>query len=125
MKNTRIKGTTDWKELSLSMKISPDAEKIIVEGIFEGVGIVWFDDFRITPDHQLIENTFKKRKNHPVKKYIYPLKTHDPSIGNTHDLEILNKLIRNSKILDLGEFPRGSSEIFKNGRSYQQISGTK
>ncbi|SDJ70499.1 erythromycin esterase family protein [Chryseobacterium jejuense] len=118
MKNKRIKGTTDWKEVSLSMRISPDAEKIVVGGLFEGEGIVWFDDFRIASDHQPIQDASKKEKLNQeeitlLKKYIYPLKTYDPDTNNTQDLEILNKLIGDSKILALGESTHGSSEIFK------------
>ncbi|MGE8556255.1 MAG: erythromycin esterase family protein [Chryseobacterium jejuense] len=118
MKDKRIQGTTEWKEISLTMKISPNADKIVVGGLFEGEGIVWFDDFKLSADLKPVEDVSKKEKLSQeeitlLKKYIYPLKTYDPDTNNTHDLEILNKLIGDPKVLALGESTHGSSEIFK------------
>ncbi|WP_160140284.1 erythromycin esterase family protein [Chryseobacterium sp. c4a] len=118
MKNQRITGITDWKEISLTMKISSEAEKIMMGGLFEGKGTVWFDDFTITSNQMPIEDISKRENLNQeeltlLKKYIYPIKTYDPEYNTNQDLEILKKLIGNSKILALGESTHGSSEIFK------------
>lgn len=118
MENQRIEGTTDWKEISLTMKISPQAERIMLGGIFQGQGIAWFDDFKLTSDQQPIGDASKKDKLSQeeitlLKKYIYPLKTFDPEYSNNQDLEILKKLTGNSKVIALGESTHGSAEIFK------------
>lgn len=118
MKNQRIAGTTDWKEASLTMKISPNAEKIEIGGLFEGEGMAWFDDFNLTSDDKIVEDVSKKEKLSQeeislLKKYIYPLSTYDPDNTNNQDLEILKKLIGDSKVVALGESTHGSSEIFK------------
>jgi erythromycin esterase len=118
MANQRVKETTDWKEVTLTMKISPKAEKILLGGLFEGEGIAWFDNFKLTSDDQPIEDiaqkeTLSQEEINLLKKYIYPLKTYDPEYSNTKDLEILKTLIGDSKVLALGESTHGSSEIFK------------
>ncbi len=48
-----------------------------------------------------------------LKSIIHPLKTFDPTIENTEDLEILGQLVGDKKIVALGEVTHGSSEIFK------------
>lgn len=118
MKDLRIKGTKDWQEVSLTMKISPKAEKIIIGGLFEGEGTAWFDDFKVTSDQQPIEDVSKRDKLNEeeidlLKNYIYPLKTYDPDSKDNQDLEILKKLVGDTKVLALGESTHGSSEIFK------------
>lgn len=59
------------------------------------------------------QNQLSEEQKHYLLKFVYPLDTYDPSIENTNDLKILNKLVGNSKVVALGEVTHGSSEIFK------------
>lgn len=118
MSDRRVTGNTDWKEVSVTMKISPDAEKITLGGLFKANGTAWFDDFKLFADNNAIEDISKKEKltleeSDLLKKYIYPLKTYDPNSADNNDLKILKKLIGDSKTVALGEVTHGSSEIFK------------
>ncbi|OCA68441.1 hypothetical protein BBI01_18530 [Chryseobacterium artocarpi] len=118
MSGKRITGNTDWTEASITLKVNPDAEKIIIGGISKGEGVAWFDDFKLFANNKPIEDISKKEKltleeADILKKYIYPLKTYDPDSKDNNDLKILKKLIGNSKTVALGEVTHGSSEIFK------------
>lgn len=48
-----------------------------------------------------------------LKSIIHPLKTFDPTIEDSGDLDILGQIIGDKKIVALGEVTHGSSEIFK------------
>lgn len=48
-----------------------------------------------------------------LKNIIHPLKTFDPTIEDSGDLDILGRIIGDKKIVALGEVTHGSREIFK------------
>ncbi|RYF17855.1 MAG: peptidase S41, partial [Flavobacteriales bacterium] len=51
-----ISGTNDWKEYSISLPYTNQAEKIRFGGVFIGSGKVWFDDFRLYIDGKLVKD---------------------------------------------------------------------
>ena len=114
-----LRGTNDWKEVSIKMKVDESAANINFGALFSGKGIAWFDGFRIKIDGKdftdLKPRTTGLTKDETtwLKEHIYPLDTFDPAIRNNQDLSILKKLIGNASVVALGETSHGSSEIFK------------
>ncbi|ASK32313.1 hypothetical protein CEY12_20470 [Chryseobacterium sp. T16E-39] len=59
------------------------------------------------------KNDLSDEQKEYISKFIYPLKTFDPTEKDDSDLLILNKLIGDSKVIGLGESTHGSSEVYK------------
>jgi erythromycin esterase len=132
MSNRGLKGTHDWKEVSIKMKVNEDVTGIYFGGLFSGKGTAWFDDFKVTMDgEKFIDTEPKISLPTPgelawLRQAIYPLKTYDPASASNEDLQILKKLIGDSKVIALGETTHGSSEIFKmKNRIIQYLSENK
>ncbi|QNE41413.1 peptidase S41 [Hymenobacter sp. NBH84] len=52
-KNTQdqpMRGTTDWKQFSITLPLEEQAEYILFGGILAGTGTAWFDDLELTID---------------------------------------------------------------------------
>ena len=121
MNDRGLKGDNEWTQVSIKIDVSKEAVNINYGGIFPGEGTVWFDDLELYVNGEkyidFIEpepkTSLSKNEIATLKKYIYPLRTYEPDGGNTKDLDILKKLIGNSKVIALGEVSHGSSEIFK------------
>nr|MBC7613761.1 peptidase S41 [Pseudopedobacter sp.] len=57
MSSRGIKGTTDWKAYSITLKMNPEETKqIVVGGLLSGNGKIWIDDFKVTIDGKDISN---------------------------------------------------------------------
>lgn len=63
MQSRGIKGTTDWKEYSISLPITEKATTIHIGGLLVGKGTAWFDDFSLLVD----DKPFEKAKTRTVK----------------------------------------------------------
>lgn len=59
------------------------------------------------------KNDLSDEQKEYISKFIYPLKTFDPTEKDNSDLLILNKLIGDSKVIGLGESTHGSSEVYR------------
>ena len=118
MNNRGLQGNNNWTQVSIKMNVSPDATGIYFGGLFPGEGTVWFDHLELYIngvkyiDHEP-KTSLLQEEIAALEKYIYPLRTYNPDGGDTKDLEVLDKLIGNSKVVALGEVSHGSSEIFK------------
>jgi erythromycin esterase len=119
MFNRGLKGTTDWQQVSIRMKVSEDAVNINFGALFPGWGTAWFDDLQITVDGERFTD-LEPRNSGPtpgeilwLKQRIYPLKTCDAGSASDDDLAVLLKLIGNARVVALGETSHGSSEIFR------------
>lgn len=119
MSDRGLKGTNDWKQVSIKMKVNEEVTNINFGALFVGQGTAWFDDFEIMIEGEKFID-LKPRTTEPapdelawLKQNIYPLKTCEPGSTSNEDLKILIKLIGNSKVVALGETTHGSSEIFK------------
>lgn len=120
MDDRGLSGNNDWTQVSIKMDINKDAKNIRFGGILTGEGIAWFDNFELyINDEKYIDPIVSKKKHlsrreiSELRNYIHPLRTYEPDGGDTSDLDILNKLIGNSRVVALGEVSHGSSEIFK------------
>lgn len=120
MSDRGLKGDTEWTQVSIKRSIDKDAQSVLFGGVFEGSGTAWFDDFELYINGKKfkdpIENTkglLSQKEITTLKKYIYPLRTYEPDGGDTKDLEVLDKLIGDSRVVALGEVSHGSSEIYK------------
>ena len=99
MADRGVKGTQDWTNASIRMKVAKNAIDINFGALFSGEGTAWFDDFEIFIDGEkftdvkprLTEST--KEELAWLKKYIYPLKTVDPGTAVNQDLKVLQKLV--------------------------------
>jgi erythromycin esterase len=119
MSDRGLKGTNDWKQVSIKMKVNEEVTDINFGALFTGQGTAWFDDFGIMIDGEKFVD-LKPRTTEPatdelawLKLNIYPLITYEPGSTSNEDLKILIKLIGNSKVVALGETTHGPSEIFK------------
>lgn len=114
-----LRGTNDWKQVSIKMKVKEEATNINFGGLFSGNGTAWFDNFEVTIDGEKFADTAPRTtaptiaESDWLKQNIYPLKTFEPGSSSNEDLKILKKLIGDSKVVALGETSHGSSEIFK------------
>ena len=121
MNDRGLTGDNEWKQVSIKIDVGKEAVNINYGGIFPGEGTVWFDDLELYVNGEkfidIIEpepkTSLSQNEITTLRKYIYPLRTCEPDGGDTKDLEILKKLIGNSKVVALGEVSHGSSEIFK------------
>ena len=116
MDDRGLKGDNDWTQVSIKMDVNKGAKNIYFGGLFQGEGSVWFDDIELYIN-DIVKPAYKtslsQKEIAALKKYIYPLRTYEPDDLDTKDLEVLDNLIGNSKIVALGEVSHGSSEIFK------------
>lgn len=118
MHDRGISGTTDWKKVSIEMKVDPNVTNINFGALFPGQGTAWFDNFEVTVDgKKLADGT--PRESGPtaeelkwLKDNIYPLKSCDPN-APVSDLKILDKLVDGARVVALGETTHGAAEIFK------------
>ena len=47
MKKTRLRGTNDWKLLSIELKLPPATTRLELGAMLEGAGTMWVDDFTL------------------------------------------------------------------------------
>jgi C-terminal processing protease CtpA/Prc len=98
MNQRGVKGTTDWKEYSITLKMNPEKTKqIVVGGLLSGNGKMWIDDLKISIDGKNIEDL------KPLSKKEYPAdKDHQFDKGSGISSIMLSKLkIENLKNLCL------------------------
>lgn len=119
MEDRGLKGTNDWQEVSIKMRVDEFATDISFGGLLEGSGVAWFDDLEILIDGKKFKD-LKPRLTDPTKKElewlknnVHPLTTYDPNAKSNEDLSILDSLIGNAHVVALGEVTHGSSEIFQ------------
>lgn len=111
-----IKGNSDWQEVTIKIPILENVENLDFGFVYKGKGSAWFDNGEILLDGKPIEKPLKELTSQQItaiKKYIYPLNSFEPTSSDNTDLEILKKLVGNSKVVALGEATHGTSEIYK------------
>lgn len=119
MEDRGLKGSNEWTEVNIRMTIDTSATHIEFGALLSGEGIAWFDDFEIfVADVKFLDDPpLAKEPTQSeimwLKRHIHPLGTYDPKDSLTKDLEVLKKLVGDSKVVALGEVTHGSSEIFK------------
>ena len=121
MSDRGLNGDNDWTQVSIKLDVSAEVKNINFGGLFPGEGTVWFDNLELYVNGEkfidIVEaapkTSLSQSEIATLKKYIYPLRTYEPDGGDTKDLNALDMLIGNSKVVALGEVTHGSSEIFK------------
>lgn len=116
-----VRGTSEWKRHKISKTIEEDASSIMIAGFVSGKGTAWFDDMEIRIDGKKYEGRripalkteLSEKDIQDLKKYVYPLRTYEPDGGDTRDLNVLDGMIGTSKVVGLGEYTHGTSEIYK------------
>lgn len=114
MEDRRISGDTDWREARIEMEIDTEAIAIYFGGYIEGAGTAWFDNFEIWIDGQKFEDKaiqLEKIVNW-ITETAAPLKTVEAEQG-TDDLQFLKPILKEVKIVGLGEATHGTREFFQ------------
>ena len=119
--NRGIRGTTDWRRITLRKQIPDSTAGIEIGGILKGPGRAWFDDFEIRIDGRLLPDPMipapkarlTRSEKEALRKYLYPLHGCDPTDADSAELRMLDRLVGESKVVALGENSHGASEIFR------------
>lgn len=112
-----IEGSVEWTEMSEEILIPEDAEGFNFGGILNGKGVVWFDSFEVYIDgekyidEKIVEPAISELSW--LENNLHPLKSCSPNEESDDDLKILGQLIKDSKVVALGEVTHGSSEIYQ------------
>lgn len=98
MNSRGIKGTTDWKEYEITLRLDPSkTEKIVIGGLLVGKGKMWLDDLKVTIDGNELDSkkvTAYKRVPLPAEK--------DSAFNNGSKIEfpaLTNELTNNLELL--------------------------
>ncbi|HRG41945.1 MAG TPA: S41 family peptidase [Saprospiraceae bacterium] len=98
MKDSGVKGTTDWTKYKISLEMNPEKTKqIVFGGLLVGKGKMWIDNFRVSIDGKDIKEL------HPFENKLFPAlndKAFDQGSGITSVLVDKNQ-IGNLKTLGL------------------------
>jgi erythromycin esterase len=111
-------GTSDWKKYTIMLPIDTDARWINFGGLLNGTGTVWFDKFEVSLDGEKIKDITPIIKSPEINeidwlnKNCIPIKTLDIRNG-IDDLEKMNDIVGDAKIVALGGSSYGNSEEFK------------
>ncbi len=98
MSKNGIKGTTNWTQYSITLKLNPQqTEQIIIGGLLAGKGKVWFDKFNVTIDGTDIKDL------KPFEKKLLPAEkdTEFDKGSRIADIPINKNQIENIKSLGL------------------------
>ncbi len=119
--NRGIRGTTEWRHLTLRRQVPDSAASIRIGGILKGPGRAWFDDFEVRIDGMPLGDPMAPapkvhltgQEKRELLKYIHPLKGYDPTDTDSAELQLLDRLVGGSSVVALGENSHGASEIFR------------
>lgn len=59
MQDRQVKGTTDWREYSITLPVHPGAQKLLIGFLLEGTGKAWADDLQLLVDGKPISQAPK------------------------------------------------------------------
>jgi erythromycin esterase-like protein len=112
-------GSTEWTRYEFDRDVHPEAVDVF-GGVFQrGGGSAWFDGLEITIDGIPLEQGPPPVFGEPAEKQLdwvrnmaIPLKGPTPGEGY-EDLRPLKDLVRNARIVALGEGTHGTSEFFR------------
>lgn len=116
-----IRGTAEWTRHTIRRVIDADATCVMIAGFVSGRGTAWFDDIELRidgkkyedPELQTLKSKLTPRDKRKLDKYVYPLRTCEPDGGDTRDLDLFRGLIGDCKVVGLGEYTHGTSEIYR------------
>jgi erythromycin esterase len=112
-------GTTEWTRYEFDRDVHPEAVDVRWGVFLRGRGSAWFDGLEITIDGLPLEQGPPPVFGEPAEKQLdwvrnmaIPLKGSTPGQGY-EDLRPLKHLVRNARIVALGEGTHGTSEFFR------------
>lgn len=116
-----VRETSDWCRYTIRQRILRDVSCIVIARFVSGKGTTWFDNIEIRIDEVKYEDKaipalktdviyWEKKELH---RYVHPLQTYDPKIGNIQDFDILKQTEGNCPVVGLGENMHSAREEFK------------
>lgn len=117
-KSKDLKGTNDWKEYSIDVKLNSELEQFVFGVCLFGDGKIWIDDLRLFIDGKqiskvpILDYAANQKELDWLQKHSIKIKTVQAETG-FEDLQPLKQIIGNAQIVGLGENTHGSSEVFK------------
>lgn len=115
----KIFGTSDWTKYSLNLRIPQNAIVAFIQISYTGMGIAWFDDFRLKIGNKVLHEvkTGKPFSKHQMNwLYDHSSEIKSPHFSETvkanNDLELFKKTVGTSELIGLGEATHGTSEFF-------------
>ena len=120
----QIKDSNDWEKYQTEITIDSRPHSVFVMLYFQGTGTVWFDNLNLKINHKTVTEIpvapkFDKKQQKLIAENTSVFKTVEPSnsanldISDFKDLEFLKTIVKDSKIIALGESTHGTSEFFK------------
>ncbi len=117
-KNKDLMGTHDWKEYSVELELNTESEMILIGAELSGKGTIWVDDLKLFIDGKQIFNipaldfVANRKQINWLQNHATKISTVMPENGFA-DLQPLKKMIGDARIVGLGEYTHGTSEVFK------------
>lgn len=111
-------GTTNWKKYTIEVDVDTAAKNIVFGFFVFGSGIAWFDNLEIEIDGKVYEE-IELKPFIPSDEQIAWLRDNIIKFNTAElveddtDIEKLKSLVRDAKIVSLGEGTHGTSEFFK------------
>ena len=117
VRSDTLRGTTGWRQLRLSTRVSPQALDVLVGCRTGGWGRAWVDDVRLTIDGQPFDPAALPPPPVPTRAErawlrgaAHPLRTTDPADPDTTDLVAFGRLLGPARVIALGEASHGTHE---------------
>ena len=121
-----IKNSNNWKNYSIDIHIDKGDKLnyILVTLFFEGSGTVWYDNLNFKINGKKVDEVpvapeFNREQIEQIAENTSAFKTVQPSLNaklknsDFNDLAYLKSIVKDSKIIALGESTHGTSEFFK------------
>ena len=119
-----INASEHWQKYSSEIKINSQPHSILVTLYFQGVGTVWFDNLGFTLNGKTITEVpvapqFTDEQLGLIAEHtsafntVEPVLKSNPQPSDFSDLTYLKSIVKDSKIIALGESTHGTSEFFK------------
>lgn len=120
----QIKDANNWGKYSTEITIDSRPHSVFVTLYFQGSGTVWFDNLNLKINDKTVTEipvapNFDKKQQKLIAANASAFETVEPStktnldISDFKDLEFLKTIVKDSKIIALGESTHGTSEFFK------------
>ena len=129
--DVKLKGTHDWKEYTIELRNQNCPAKLVIGVALQGEGKIWVDDLKLFIDgkqkHSLalpVKFVASNKELEWLKNNLTIIKTVQAESG-FDDLEPLEQMIGDSRIVGLGENTHGSSEVFKMKHRLVEFLATK
>ena len=119
-----INASEDWQKYSSVIKIDSRPHSVLVTLYFQGKGTVWFDDLSFKLNGKTVTKVpvapeFTREQLDLIEENTSSFNTVEPILNpnlqpsDFSDMKFLKSIVKNSKIIALGESTHGTSEFFK------------